>query len=115
MDITSIYSGMYLEQAQSNTATSKVNASLGKDYSSATEDELMEACKEFEAYFVEQMFKAMEATSKVPGSEEESSTTSALDMFKDQMYQEYASQAIETQDFGIAQMLYEQMKRNYNL
>ena len=82
----------------------------------STDEELMEVCKEFEAYFLEQVFKALEKTAKVPGSEDDSSSTSsALDMFKDQMYQEYASSAVESESFGIAQMLYEQMKRNYNL
>ena len=29
------------------------------DYSKATDEELMEACKSFEAYFIEQAFKGM--------------------------------------------------------
>jgi len=112
----SLTSSTYLEQTKS--ASSKaLDKSLDKDYSSATEEELMSACKEFEAYFLEQVFDALEKTAKVPGAEEDesASTSSALDMFKDQMYQEYASQAVENESFGIAQMLYEQMKRNYNL
>lgn len=105
----------YLDQAKS-ASVNALDKSLDKDYSKATEEELMGACKEFEAYFLEQVFKALEKTAEVPGSEDDSSSTSsALDMFKDQMYQEYASSAVENESFGIAQMLYEQMKRNYNL
>lgn len=86
------------------------------DYSKATDEELMEACKSFEAYFVEQAFKGMEKM--VPKDEEESSsmTTSYTDMFKDKLYQEYAEDATERGDgIGIAAMLYEQMKRNYDV
>ena len=39
-----------------------------------------------------------------------------VDMFKDTLYQEYAESATERGDgIGIAKMLYEQMKRNYDL
>ena len=108
-------SGTYLDQAKSASAQA-LDKSLDKDYSKATEEELMGACKEFEAYFLEQVFKALEKTAKVPGDEDDSSsTTKTLDMFKDQMYQEYASSAVETEGFGIAQMLYESMKSNNNI
>ncbi len=86
-----------------------------KDYSKATEDELMEACKSFEQYFIEQAFKGMEKM--IPKSDDENSgSTSYVDMFKDTLYQEYAESATERGDgIGIAKMLYEQMKRNYDL
>ena len=81
MDISSVYTNMYLDQAKTSSSKA-LDASLDKDYASASEEELMNACKEFEAYFVEQMFKALEATSKVPGSEEEdASVTATMDMF----------------------------------
>lgn len=115
MDISSVYTNMYLDQAKTSESKA-LEGSLNKDYAAATEKELMDACKEFEAYFVEQMFKALEATAKVPGDDEkDASVTATMDMFGDQLQQEYAKQAIETQDFGIAQTLYEQMKRNYGL
>lgn len=116
MDISSVYTNMYLEQAKTSGA-SAIDGSLNKNYASATEEELMDACKEFEAYFVEQMFKAMEATTKIPGDDEDedSSVTATMDMFGDELQKEYSKLAIENQDFGIAQTLYEQMKRNYGL
>ena len=44
------------------------------------------------------------------------SSASYLNMFKDTLYQEYADIASERGDgIGIAKMLYEQMKRNYNI
>ena len=40
---------------------------------------------------------------------------SLVDFFKDSSLQELASTSTETQGLGLAQMLYEQMKRNYNM
>lgn len=73
----------------------------------SSDEELLNACKSFEAYFLEQMFKSMDAT--VDREEEEGEYTS---MFKDNMYEAYANNAVETQGYGIAQMLFESMKRN---
>lgn len=85
------------------------------DYSTASDEELMEACKSFEAYFVEQAFKGMEKM--VPkNDEDEGSGMNHVDMFKDNLYREYATAATEQgEGLGIAKMLYEQMKRNYDI
>lgn len=85
------------------------------DYSASTDEELMDVCKQFESYFVEQMFKALQDT--VPESEE-SSSSSYSEMFGDTLTEQYASLASESNDgqgLGMAQMLYEQMKRNYDI
>lgn len=111
--LNSITASTYLEQAKSASAKA-LNNSLSKDYSSATDEELMGACRQFESYFIEQVFKALEKTATVFEEDKESSG-SAVNMFKDQMYQEYASMAMENEDFGIAKALYEQMKRNYSV
>ena len=83
-------------------------------FEAATDEELMDACKQFEAYFVEQMFKSMMKT--VPKNEEMSASTSTLtDYYKDEMMRELATESTETNSLGLAQTLYEQMKRNYEL
>ncbi len=112
-NITSMYSDMYANAA--NQSTSKLQNKLnGADYSEATDDELMDACKQFEAYFVEQMYKGMMKT--VPTNESMSSSTSTMtDYYKDQMLQSLAEQTTEQNGLGLAQMLYEQMKRNYGV
>ena len=108
-----MYSDVYANAA--NQSASKLQGKLdGADYSKATDDELMDACKEFEAYFLEQMFKEMMKT--IPESENTSSyTTNLMDYYKDNLVQEVASSSTEQNSLGLAQMLYEQMKRNYNL
>lgn len=72
-----------------------------------TDEELMEVCKGFEAYLLEQVMKGMEKT--IPTEEKKNQY---LDYFGDMLYQEYAKSATETQGLGLAQMLYESMKRN---
>ncbi len=111
-NITSVYNEIY-NSASTQTA-SKLEGKLDTDYSKATDDELMGVCKEFEAYFVEQMFKEMMKT--IPSEEESSgSTATMMDYYKDQMLQNLATESTEHNSLGLAQMLYEQMKRNYGL
>ena len=54
---------------------------------------------------------------KTVGKEEftSQSTSTLVDYFKDEMVQKMAEQSTEQNSLGLAQMLYEQMKRNYNL
>ena len=102
----------YDTQKNSGTAN-KLEDTLNSDLSKATEDELMEVCKDFEAYFTEQMFKAMQKT--VPNYSTESmagSSNSMMDFYKEQMIQQVAADTTQQSSLGLAQMLYEQMKRN---
>ncbi len=109
--LTSAYSDIYKSSSQS---ASKLENQLKTDYSKATEDELLGACKQFEAYFVEQMFKAMVKT--IPTNESLSgSSANMLDYYKDEMIQKLAADSTEQNSLGLAQMLYEQMRRNYGL
>lgn len=113
MDIGSL--GMYTSYIADEATANKTQASMNleKDYSQTTEEELMDACKQFEAYFLEQVMKEMVKT--IPKSEESSGANSTLvDYFKDNMIQELAAQSTETNSLGLAQMLYDQMKVTYN-
>lgn len=110
--VTSMYSDVYANA--SRQSAEKLQNQLKSDYSQATDDELMDVCKQFEAYFLEQMFKEMVKT--IPTSEESSgSTSSMMDYYKDMMIQNVASTATEQSGLGLAQMLYEQMRRNYGM
>ncbi len=112
MDITSLYN-QYLTDTASKTTGTASKIDTAKDYSKASDDELMAVCKKFEAYFLEQCFKEM---SKTVGSEEFSSgsTSTLMDYYKDNLIQNLAEQSTEKESLGLAQMLYEQMKRNYD-
>ncbi len=109
-NFTSAYGDIYNKAVDSSA--SKLEGRLKADYSKATDEEMMEACKQFESYFMEQIFKEMMKT--VPKSEDSSSSTSTmLDYFQDEMIKSVAAQSTEQNSLGLAQMLFEQMKRNY--
>ena len=110
--VTSMYNKYISENASNASASKAVDAN--RDYSKATDDELMSACKQFEAYFLEQCFKEI---AKTVGNDEftSSSTSTLVDYYKDQMIQKIATDSTEQNSLGLAQMLYEQMKRNYDL
>lgn len=110
-NITSAYADIYGTGSASSSKTEEV---ANKDYSNATEEELMDACKDFEAYFLEQVFKAMEATVD-KNEDSKTSGVNVMDYFGDTLYQEIAERATQGEGVGIAKMLYEQMKRNYDL
>lgn len=107
-------SSLYTTSSASDTSN-RLEEKLNTDLTQATDDELMEVCKDFEAYFTEQMFKAMQKM--IPESEDDTSASNKQlqDYYKEQMVQSFAEASTETGGLGIAQTLYEQMKRNYNL
>ena len=99
--------------AANNASAAKLEGKLQTSYENASDEELMDACKQFEAYFLEQMFKAMQKT--VPNYSTEGmagSSNSMMDFYKEQMIQQVAADTTQQSSLGLAQMLYEQMKRN---
>lgn len=116
MDIGS--SSLYTDYMTSTVSSSKATALSNKakqDYSDASDEELMEVCKEFESYFLEKIFDTMIDSTKLFSDEEESTYASKMvDYFKDTAVQTMASQATEQGTLGIAQTLYDQMKRQYS-
>ncbi len=87
------------------TKAEQLQEKLQKDM--ATDEELMEVCQSFETYLLTQVMKEMEKT--IPGRDDKNPY---LEQFGDMLYEEYAKNATEGQGLGIAQMLYESMKRN---
>lgn len=112
MDIsTNLYSQLATQNAATEALNSKTSKALGKNYDNATDEELMEACKQFESYFIEQVYKEMVKT--IPDEEYSSQSTGTLvDYYKEQMIQEMATATADQSGMGIAQTLYEQMKRS---
>lgn len=84
-----------------NKLENKLNG-IGKD---TTDEELMEACKSFESYMVEQVIKASQAT--IHNDEDDGEYFS---MFKDQLYQSYAQMIAESNTLGLAQQFYDNIK-----
>ena len=112
MDIGSI-SSIYLNNIKDSASkSSDITDKLKNGVDGKSDEELMEACKEFEAYFTEQVFKNMRKA-MVPQSEDDSGSMSTLkNYFEDELWKNYSSEAANQSNNGLAQMLYEQMKRN---
>ena len=125
--VNSSYTNNYVSQTGNNLENSIVNS----DLSSATDDELMSVCKDFEQYFVEQVMKSMQKMADVDGDGESSSLFSSMagissddsgmstlgNYFGDEYISSLSEKMCNSdngQGLGIAQMLYEQMKRNYS-
>lgn len=104
--------GEYLAKQASTKLDSRIKE---KDYSQSSDEELLSACKEFEAYFLEQVFKEMQKTVDVFKDEETSPNKNLVDYFQGNALQDLAGISTETQGLGFAQMMFEQMKRDYNI
>ena len=105
-------------QTQTDASGQKVQNTTAKIGKESTDEELMNACKQFEAYLLEQVFKEMQKTISFgdddgsgAGLSLASSSNSLVDYFKDQTIAEIAGSSTERNGLGIAQMLYESMKR----
>lgn len=108
-------SDYYLNNLQSSKQTAsaeKLQSTLNGIGSSSSDDDMMTACKEFEAYLVEQMLKGMEKT--IPKNDDEKEND-YLAHFGDMMYENVAEQIADNGELGLAQQLYESMKRNQGL
>lgn len=119
MDISGL-SSTYLNYADSLTGANgksagSISSLQNKDLSNATDDELMEVCQEFEAYFMEMIMKEMTKTTDLFGEGSNGSNSALVSYFKDSAITDLAKEATEQQSLGLAQTLYEQMKRNYGL
>ena len=108
----------YAMQESKNASTMALQKKLENTASARQpkDDELWEACKSFEAYFLEQMFKEMQKSVDALKPESgDRSTSTLVDYFKDQTLQDICATSADTQSNGFAQMLYENMKRNYDI
>lgn len=103
-----LYSEYLSTATEANSRADKLTTTLTSEkLNSATDEELMEVCKTFENYFVEQVLKEMEET--VHSSDQDSEY---YQYFGDILTQSYAESFTESGQFGLAQTLYESMKRN---
>lgn len=109
--LTSIYSDYASQQASEAQSNRLKKVASNASSSEATDDELMDACKQFESYFLEQVFKEMWKTVDTSTTSDKP-TSNMVDYFKDATIQKLAAQSTETNSLGLAQTLYEQMKRN---
>lgn len=114
MNVTSTYNSMgtyasqYADALSANSsATDKLEKTLGNIGKDTDDEELMEACKSFEAYMVEQLIKSAQST--IHKDEDDGEYFS---VFKDQLYQSYAQMIVDSGSLGLAQQFYDNIKNN---
>ena len=105
-DISSLYD-TYSSQI-SNASSGKTSNKLSNLSDDSSDAELLEACKEFESYFVQKMIE--QAKKSMLDNEEEKSEYMAY--FSDTLNEALADKVTESGGIGIAKELYESMKRN---
>lgn len=120
MDISGISS--YANQLGTNASTQAANTEMKNQIEGAAKSEdsekLLDACKQFEAYLWEQVYKEMQkSVDAIRGEEKDGYASQMVDYFSGTTLQEIASRTTEEAGGAnsLAQTLYEQMKRNYGI
>lgn len=110
----SMYS--YLTQTADNASSSasagKVNSTISGISENSDEEEMKQAIKDFESYFVEQILKNVQESLK---SDEDSTNSQLTDYFMGTVSEQLADKIVDQTGSRLTQTLYEQMCRNYNV
>lgn len=101
--------------AMTANRASSLQDSLKGMSSETTEDELLQKCKDFESYFVEQVLKEVKECMLDKDEEEDSSLSTLTDYHMDSTIELMADELVDQMGESFTQQLYEQMKRNYNI
>ena len=106
----------YAMRESKNASTEALKNKLEQTNEKSSDDELWAACKGFESYFLEQIFKEMQkSVDSLKPEKSDNSTSTLVDFFKDQTLQDVCATSVAKQSNGFAQMLYENLKRNYDI
>lgn len=100
------------ENANSTASAGAVSSSISGISANSDEEEMKQAIKDFESYFVEQILKNVQESLK---SDEDSSNSQLTDYFMGTVSEQLADKIIDQTGNRLTQTLYEQMCRNYNL
>lgn len=108
LDISSLYSSY--SGSIGNVSAERTQSTISQVSEDSTDEELMEACKGFEAYFVQKM---IEAAKQTLDNEEEQGEY--MQYFGDMLNQSYAETIADSGQLGLAQQLYDSLKNTYNI
>ena len=102
-----------------NYSTNKANNtkySLHGLSSESTEEELRDAVKSFETYFVEQVIKKVkESTTSLGGEDEDSTISQYKDLYMDGVISDLAADLVDNMGSSLTEDLVAQLKRNYGI
>ena len=98
----------YTPYIPSNNNSSLTQSKLEKAYTEKDDKELREACQEFEATFINMLFKEMRKTVSLGDS------NFAMDTYQQMLDEEIAEAASKGNGIGIADMMYNQLASKLN-
>jgi flagellar protein FlgJ len=101
--------------ATTNYNANALKKSLNQVSSDTSEDELMQVCKDFESYFVEEIIKEVKKNLLPEDDDKDASLSTMTDYTMDFAVEKVADEIIDQVGENFTQSLYEQMKRNYNI
>ena len=96
----------------SSVAADKVSGNI---QNAETDEEMLDACRQFESYMIQQLYKNMEKVAKAfsDDDEDDSDSSGYVNMFSDNYLEEIANKMVYSgQGLGIAEKLYESIKIN---
>ena len=108
IDKTSLYSQY---SAVTNNNSSALDAAKSINAKDSTDEELLDACKQFEQYFIRQVMKEMKNTipkDSLIGDNE------YMNMFEDQMLDAMAETISDNAKLGLAEQMYDNLRLQYN-
>lgn len=116
MSIDSMASMLNTTNTDATTFTcNALKKSLNGVSSDTSADELMQVCKDFESYFVEEVIKEVKKNLLPDDEEKDASLSTMTDYTMDFAVEKIADELIDQVGGNFTQSLYEQMKRNYNI
>lgn len=101
--------------ATTNYNANALKRSLNQVSSDTTDDELMQVCKDFESYFVEEIIKEVKKNLLPEDDDKDASLSTMTDYMMDFAVEKIADEVVDEVGSSFTQSLYEQMKRNYNI
>lgn len=106
------YLSQTAKNANSSASAGAVNASIDNISEHSSEEEMKQAIKDFESYFVEQILKNVQESLK---DDDNSSNAQLTEFFMGRVGEQLADKIVDQTGNRLTQTLYEQMCRNYNM
>lgn len=104
------------DSTYTDASLKKLEDTLQSDLSKASDEELKNVCKDFESYFTEMVFKEM--WKSIPDYEQSSDSASnqMKDYYQEQLISTWSKMSAQGHNgTGLANQMYEQIKRNYHM
>ena len=93
----------------------KIKNSVNSVSKETSDDELMQVCKDFESYFIEEVIKEIKNNMTEDEEDEDSSLATLTDFHMDSVIEEISDKVLDQSGMNLTQQLYEQVKRNYGI